>query len=238
VTDIAVDHDDAEPGEAAMSGNDRRCVVTRESGPRDRLIRFVVAPDGMLTPDLAENLPGRGLWISASRQVVSSPGVAKAVSRAAKQRVTLPDDLVGLLERLLVARCQNLLGLARRSGATATGFGAVRDAVVSDQASLLLTARDSVGRDGRELAHRAKTRPVRVWTVLDAEELGAALGRERQVHVAVAAGPLADRLDRDLQRLAGFRASASDAGHEELSFDENAAALSDGEAARTSAQGR
>ena len=58
-----------EPG-AAGAVRARRCIVTRESLPEPRLIRFVLAPDGRVVPDLARKLPGRGLWLSARRDIV------------------------------------------------------------------------------------------------------------------------------------------------------------------------
>ncbi len=164
-----------------------------------------MAPDSTLTPDLAENLPGRGLWILASRAVVETCGLEKVVSRAARRKLSIPDRLADRLEGLLLTRCQNLLGLARRTRAVAGGFGAARDAAMTGNAALLLIAGDSAGRDGRELARRAQSRPVRVSRVLDAAEIGPVLGRERQVYAAIDSGPLADRLGRDLHRLSGFR---------------------------------
>ena len=47
----------------------RRCLATGETLPKSSLIRFVVAPGDAAVPDLAERLPGRGLWISARRDV-------------------------------------------------------------------------------------------------------------------------------------------------------------------------
>ena len=188
-------------------GNPRRCAVTRRSGPRAGLIRFVVAPDGTLTPDLAETLPGRGLWVAASGEALAAPGLAKAAARSARKRVRVPDGLPDTVERLLAQRCRATLGLARRAGLVEAGYEKVRAAIADGRASLMLTARDSAGRDSRELARRAAAgrRPVRIAAALDSAELGAAFGRERLVHVAVAGGSLADRLYRDLQRLAGVR---------------------------------
>ena len=45
----------------------RHCVVTRTVKPVDELIRFVVGPDGILVPDAKGKLPGRGVWITATR---------------------------------------------------------------------------------------------------------------------------------------------------------------------------
>ena len=39
---------------------ERTCIVTREVGPPDAMIRFVVGPDGVVVPDLRHRLPGRG----------------------------------------------------------------------------------------------------------------------------------------------------------------------------------
>jgi len=36
------------------------------------MIRFVLAPDGTLVPDLAAKLPGRGMWLSASGDVLEA----------------------------------------------------------------------------------------------------------------------------------------------------------------------
>ena len=51
--------------ETAADGPVRRCVVSGKTGPRDSFLRFVVAPDGTLTPDIEGKLPGRGLWRDA-----------------------------------------------------------------------------------------------------------------------------------------------------------------------------
>ena len=189
------------------SGNPRRCAVTRRVGPRAGLIRFVVAPDGTLTPDLAETLPGRGLWITASRDALAAPELAKAAARSVRKRVSVPDGLPDTVERLLAQRCRATLGLARRAGLVETGFEKVRAAIAENRATLLLTARDSAGRDSRELARRAAAsrRRVRIGAALESGELGAVFGRERLVHVAVSDGSLAERLYRDLQRLDGVR---------------------------------
>ncbi|HET7594605.1 MAG TPA: DUF448 domain-containing protein, partial [Stellaceae bacterium] len=58
------------------SGPLRRCLVTGESRAKAELLRFVVAPDGKLVPDMAGRLPGRGLWLTARRDIVAA-AVAK-----------------------------------------------------------------------------------------------------------------------------------------------------------------
>ncbi|MFO1023885.1 MAG: DUF448 domain-containing protein [Acetobacteraceae bacterium] len=48
-------------------------MVTRERLPKEQMIRFVLGPDGCLVPDLAAKLPGRGMWLSASGDVLEAP---------------------------------------------------------------------------------------------------------------------------------------------------------------------
>ena len=48
----------------------RKCIALGCERPKNELIRFVVAPDGYVVPDLEAKLPGRGLWLSAQRDVL------------------------------------------------------------------------------------------------------------------------------------------------------------------------
>src|ERR1700685_441932 len=52
----------------------RRCILTRQRLPKERMIRFVVGPDRQIVPDLAAKLPGRGIWLSASADVLEFVG--------------------------------------------------------------------------------------------------------------------------------------------------------------------
>ena len=50
---------------------ERQCAVTREVQPISSLIRFVLDPDSQVVPDLKRVLPGRGVWVTASKDVVA-----------------------------------------------------------------------------------------------------------------------------------------------------------------------
>lgn len=69
----AIDAIDDEP----ETGPLRRCVVTRARLPKEQMVRFVVGPDRALIPDLAGKLPGRGIWLSASRDVIEGGNGAR-----------------------------------------------------------------------------------------------------------------------------------------------------------------
>jgi uncharacterized protein len=181
----------------------RRCLATGESQPVERMIRFVVGPAGEVVPDIEARLPGRGMWLSAQKDVLNKALARNAFAKAARRPVAVPADLADRIEALLARRCVELLGLARRAGQVVAGFDQVRDALRKGQRGLLVEASDGA-HDGRgKLVALAPGLPVAA--VLTGEELGAAFGRERFVHVLVETGTLAERLRIQADRLAGFR---------------------------------
>ena len=115
----------------------------------------------------------------------------------------MPDDLAPQVEGLLAQRCRALLGLAVRAGQAVFGYEKVREWLRAGKGGLLLEAADGSKGECRKL--RALAPAVPVVAVLSADELGAAVGRERIVHAVLEAGRLADRLKHEASRLAGFR---------------------------------
>ena len=99
-----------------------------------------------------------------------------------------------------------MLGVMR-AGVAVAGFDRVGEELRRGRAALLLFALDGAEAGHRKLAALGRDLPVA--RVLTAAELGAAFGRERTVHVALAGGPLCQRLRLDLSRLAGLRAAAA-----------------------------
>jgi uncharacterized protein len=183
-------------------------VVTRERLLKERMIRFVVGPDRALVPDLNATLPGRGMWLSASRDVLDTAankgGLARAFARAARGPVTVPTDLPALLEAALVRRVGELLGLARRAGQAVAGFEKAREWLRSRRARLVLQASDgSEAERARFLSGADKT--IFVLCPLPTAALGRIFGHDQVVHVAVAPGRLAERLLIEANRLAGLR---------------------------------
>jgi len=182
---------------------ERRCIVTRESASKDRLVRCVVGPDGAVVPDIEGRLPGRGLWLRAERDIVAEACAKNAFARAARAPVRAADNLADRIEALLARRCLDLVGLARRAGQAVAGFEKTRAMVASGKAGALLAAADGAA-DGRAKL-RALGPDLPVIELFTGAELGAVFGRERAVHGAVVRGGLLDRLRAECGRLAGFR---------------------------------
>jgi len=204
--DPEVDTEDDE----AETGPLRRCVVTRERGQRERMLRFVVGPEGQVVPDLQAKLPGRGIWLSARRDVIDTARSRNAFARAARlpapARVVVPANLTQMVEDGLVRRITELLGLTRRAGQANYGFERARDWLnvksgAGDRAGIVIQAKDgSTDERARFLSGR---RDVPVASPLSASALGSVFGRDHVVHVVVAPGRLAEVLKIETDRLAG-----------------------------------
>lgn len=183
-------------------GTTRRCLVTRAVQPTSALVRFVVSPEGALVPDVANKLPGRGHWVSADRALLDRAVRRRLFDKAAKHRLAVPEDLVDRVTALLVRRSLDALSLARRAGQAVCGFEKVRLWLADGTGVMALIARDAAENARTKTARLVGARPL--VDLFDATDLGTAFGRDRAVHVAVAAGGLAERLITDARRLRGL----------------------------------
>ena len=186
---------------------ERRCLVTGESRPAQGLVRFVVAPDAEagLVPDVAGRLPGRGLWVTARRDLVAAAAARNVFARAAKAPVKVAPDLADRVEALLARRLVDLVAMARRAGAAVGGFEKVRGAAAQGRLKLRLAADDASEEGERKLEGSAPA-----VTVLNDAELGQAFGRESLTHAGVLDAGWAQRIGREATRLAGFREAEGD----------------------------
>lgn len=186
----------------------RRCIVTRARLPKEEMIRFVVGPERAIVPDLAGTLPGRGIWLSVSPDVLETAraqgGLGRAFARAARGPVIVPPDLLAELDAALARRIGELLGLARRAGQAVAGFDKAREWLRTGRGRLILQASDgSAAERARFLAGSGEG--VMVLDPLPASVLGRVFGRDHVVHVAIAPGRLAERLAIEAKRLMGLR---------------------------------
>lgn len=208
------DIDDRDTG-PPRAGRDpeRRCIATQERRQQSRMIRFVLDPNAVVTPDLAQRLPGRGAWVCADRPSLDQAIARKAFSRAFKTQVDCPDNLSEQVERLLEQKCLDLLGFAKRSGDLILGFDQAREAIRSARPGCLVEAADGAA-DGRTKmlsllrgAHSGPddTQAPPVIGCFTAEQLGMALGRQRVIHAVVKRGRFSAALMAEIGRLDGFR---------------------------------
>lgn len=201
-------------GEASR---ERRDIVSGSVMEEDQLIRFVAGPDGVVTPDLARKLPGRGIWVAADRASVETAAKKGLFSRAAKTRLIAPADLADTVDTLLAKRVLDGLGLARRAGSIISGFEKVLSSIRGGKAAWLIEATDGAADGRRKLlsATRTSPSPPRLFAVFSSEELGLALGGENVIHTAFLAGRASKSWSSDAQRLSGFRPLLPESWREE-----------------------
>jgi len=141
---------DTSPEDDDLAGydvNGRMCIVTRESGSPDELIRFVAAPDGSIIPDLKRQLPGRGCWVKIDRSLVDKAVAKKTFARALKADVKAADDLGETVDRLLAQQLMQMMNMARKAGQFITGASKV-DAAIRAGAAIAVFHSTGAADDG------------------------------------------------------------------------------------------
>ncbi|PSJ55731.1 RNA-binding protein [Kumtagia ephedrae] len=196
--------------------NDRTCIVSRERREPDELIRFVVAPDGTVVPDLKRKLPGRGCWVSADRLHVEKAVAKNLFARAFKRQVGVPPALADMVDGILAQSALGAVGLARKAGAVALGAAKVDNAVRSGEALLVLHATDASPDGVRKVtqARRATAHlggpEIRAYKLFSEAELGLALGGTNVIHAAVLAQEAGRAAARRVAALDRYRGGSPD----------------------------
>lgn len=185
------------------AGLTRRCIATGETEGKDGLIRFVLSPDGVLTPDLAERLPGRGVWVKADPDALDRACSKGLFSRGFKTKVAAPEGIVQQVTELCLRRVVDSIGLARKAGLAVCGFERTKEALWTGGVVLLFSASD--GAKGGKSKLRGLSEGAQISSALDSHELGLAFGRETVIHAALLSGGVARRALRETRRLEALK---------------------------------
>jgi predicted RNA-binding protein YlxR (DUF448 family) len=216
-------HDgETDGGPRRAGGLERLCVVTREVKPVADMIRFVVGPDGEVVPDLKRRLPGRGAWVTATREAMAQAVKRRAFARGFKADVRVPADLAKVVESLLERSALDALSMAHKAGCLVAGFARVESALAGQRVVALVHAADA-GREGaRKLAAAGRRLPgdaaggLVMVDAFTAAQLDLALGRPNVVHAALLAGPASDRFLARYRNLERFRTEGPGPGSDNV----------------------
>ena len=179
-----------EPEEVGGRGSRiRRCIVTGAELPHDQMIRFVIGPDNVITPDLAASLPGRGYWVTARLNELQRAVHTNAFSKAARRSVVVPPALI-----------DQVIVLARRAWAVDYGYDNVRQSLVARKVGLVFTARNAPHETVRKI--ESVRGEAQISSLFTTAELSTALGRESLAFVAIHKGQWTQRLLSECTRLA------------------------------------
>ena len=206
-------NDDAalDAGPRRAPGSERLCIVAREVRPVADLIRFVQGPDGEVVPDLKRRLPGRGVWVTATRAAVAEAVKRRAFGRGFKAEVRVAPDLADAVELLLEQSVLDALSIARKAGRAVLGFAQVERALGREPVVALLHTAEASHEGVRKLA-AARGRvgenagDLPVVDRFTGAQLDLAFGRPNVVHAALLAGPASDGFLARYRNLERFRA--------------------------------
>ncbi|THV24122.1 RNA-binding protein [Peteryoungia ipomoeae] len=196
--------------------NGRMCIVTRESGSPDTLLRFVAAPDGTIVLDLKRNLPGRGCWVGLSRALVEKAVAKKLFARALKRDVKADPELGAAVDRLLVQQLGGMMNLARKAGQFISGSAKVEAAVRSGEAIAVFHSRDAAADGVRKIDQARKAwhlgtgadAEVPAFHLLTGAELDELMGENAFIHACALAGQAGEGVVKRATLLETYRGPA------------------------------
>ena len=192
----------------------RTCIVTRETGPVDGLIRFVVAPDGAVVPALRRRLPGRGVWVTAPAGNVAVAEKKKLFARACEGPARVDPGLADRVDALLVAAVIAALSMARKAGEVVSGFAKVESALREGKAVGLIHAAEAAADGSAKLdalARRGNTGELPVIRSFAGAQLDLAFGGSNVIHAALLAGPASSNVLNRFDALLRYRGGGPEA---------------------------
>jgi predicted RNA-binding protein YlxR (DUF448 family) len=189
---------------AAASGTERTCALTREVRPVGELIRFVLGPDGTVVPDVKRKLPGRGLWLTGTRDSIAQAVQRNLFARGFRREAKAPADLADIVDRLLERGAIDALSIAAKAGLVVAGFAKVEAALEKGEALAVIHAADASADGRRKLKADEGGRSV-VIDVFPGARLDLALNRPNVVHAALLAGPGSETFLVRVARLVRYR---------------------------------
>jgi predicted RNA-binding protein YlxR (DUF448 family) len=194
--------------------NGRMCIVTRQSGTPETLIRFVAGPDGQVVPDLKKQLPGRGCWVSAERAIVEKAIAKKLFARALKRAdVTAGPELADEVDRLLSMQLGGMMNLARKAAQFISGASKVEQAVRGLAALATFHAVDAAADGVRKIDQARKAmsfvvddgQEIPSFRFFTEAEMGGLLGQNAFIHAAALAGQAGEGVVKRANMLERYR---------------------------------
>ncbi|MDK1491483.1 RNA-binding protein [Sinorhizobium sp. 7-81] len=205
----------SDKGPKDRSGSSRTCIVSRESGSPDELIRFVAGPDGRVVPDLKRQLPGRGCWVKAERALVEKAVAKKLFARALKADVKADAALAEDVDRLLAEQLAGMMNMARKAGQFISGATKTEQAVRGLAALAVFHAIDAAADGVRKIDQARKAmsfvaedgKEIAAFRPFTGAEMDGLLGSNAFIHAAALAGQAGEGVVKRAIMLEKYRGS-------------------------------
>ena len=184
----------------------RSCLACREIKDKGNLLRFVLAPDRTVVPDLLQKLPGRGVYTCMKGSCLKAAAQKKQFSRGFKGEVlgAEAETLARQVTEKLEERIASYLCLANKGGKIVSGSDQVMEKLKKGGAGILFIATDISVDIGEKFRGVAKLKGVRCMALFNKERLGALVGKELRSVLAVMDSGFIGSLGLEMEKYRNF----------------------------------
>ena len=198
------------------SESERTCIVSGAKGTPETMLRFALAADGLVVPDIRCKLPGRGAWTQLSSEAVRRAADRQAFSRAFRARAEASAALSDTVDALLEQDALQSLSMANKAGLVIVGGFKVDLAIGNGNVAAMVQARDGASDGARKRAQALKAKFGEAagtipWICLfSSSQLGLALGKPNMIHAVLKFGAATSAFLAKADRLRRYRAIETD----------------------------
>lgn len=166
----------------------RRCIVSGNALAKSDMLRFVLSPDHVVTFDINQKLPGRGLWVSPDSEVLAQAIKKNTFAKAAKHKAVIPDGLIAQVLATLRQKLFDMFCMANRAGYLAAGADQCLESLRQGQAGMYITSSGIDSEMRRRIENKNPDLPV--IDEFSDNELGRIIGKDELTHMIVKNGDI------------------------------------------------
>ncbi len=184
----------------------RKCIVNGQLFDKSQMLRFVLSPDNMVTPDVKCKLPGRGAWVNATHLDVEEAIAKNIFKRSFKQKVEYMDGTPALISDLLRKDVLDILSICRKTGDLQMGHLKAEESILSGRTRIYIVASDAGTDTRKKLTAKLRTiaakkgKKTYIIDHFSSAELVKCLGHEKIIHVAIKSGSMANLLLANIEK--------------------------------------
>jgi len=179
----------------------RTCVGCGKSKSKDRLIRFIISPEGKIELDYRGTYPSRGAYLCPRRECFDAAEKkgrwqkSLDVSKALFEKERLFQTLLSVNK----TRLQNTAGLAQKAGRLFSGADQVRECLDRGGVKLVIVSEDASVNTLDNFKYIADSLGVEFIQALSMEDWGAALGSKPRATLAITDGSFARKIYHEIE---------------------------------------
>ncbi|MBO6548721.1 MAG: RNA-binding protein [Rhizobiales bacterium] len=204
--------------EKESKGPERRCALTGEVMEKSKLLRFVLSPDNVVTPDIKGKLPGRGVWVTAKHSSIKEAVKRKTFHRGFAKDIKVGPEIEKQVEDLLEKAAMGRLKLANKSGLAIYGFTKLMAAIEKESIIALFHAREASMDTAEKLDYKFRTKLEQSGILeqgglknpcycFKTEELSLAFGQANVIHAGLKTGGASIAMIEATQKLITYNDS-------------------------------